>query len=124
MAKKILIVDDERKIRELIKATLVILSDDIEMHEAEDGNEALRVAREIMPDLIILDIMMPGASGYHVCKEIRKNPKTSKILVLFLTARGGELSEMTVELSGGNELMTKPFNPIELRMKVKNMLNI
>lgn len=124
MAKKILIVDDERKIRELIKATLEILSKEIEIHEAKDGNEALTKAREIMPDLIILDIMMPGASGYQVCKEIKRDADTKGIQVLFLTARGGELSEMTVELSGGNDLMTKPFNPIELRMKVKDMLKI
>ena len=124
MMKKILIVDDEKRVRDLVKATLEVQSEDLKIYEAKDGKEAVVKAREIAPDLIILDVMMPGASGYQVCKEIRKIPDIKDTIVLFLTARGGELSEKTVELSGGDDIMIKPFNPIELRLKVRKMLGI
>ena len=124
MKKKILIVDDEKRVRDLVKATLEVQSEDLDIFEANDGKEALIKAKEIIPDLIILDVMMPGVSGYQVCKEIRKMPEAASTIVLFLTARGGELSEKTVEISGGDDIMTKPFNPIELRLKARKMLGI
>lgn len=122
MGKKILVVDDDEKILELIKTTLQIEDSDYEIHVARDGKEAVKKAKETIPDLLILDIMMPGMSGYQVCKELKANPETKNAYVLFLSARGGEISEMTVDISGGDDFMTKPFDPKTLGMKVKQAL--
>ena len=124
MASKILIVDDEEKIRTLIRTSLEFEDGDFEIFEARDGFEALEKAREIKPKLMILDVMMPGKSGYEVCKDIKSSPETRDIYVLFLTARGSAISEKTIQLSGGDELMIKPFTPDELGKKVRKAIGI
>jgi DNA-binding response OmpR family regulator len=120
MAKKILIVDDKEFIRQAIKICLQI--EPYEFYEAGDGVEALNLARTVNPDLIILDIMMPGMTGYRVCKELKNNPETKNIIIVFITARGEASVEATVKTSGGDDLIPKPFDPKELRNKVKKLL--
>jgi two-component system alkaline phosphatase synthesis response regulator PhoP len=121
MARKILIADDEDMVRELVKTSL--RNDGYEFVEAREGQEALNLTKAHMPDLVILDIMMPGMLGYQVCKEIKNNKKTAKIPVLFITARTSTLSVQTaVQSSGGQELINKPFDPADLRARVKKLL--
>ena len=120
MAKKILIADDEAMVRDLIKFS--IEKEGYEVFEAKNGIEALTLAKELMPDLIILDIMMPGKGGYQVCSELKADPETKMITILFLTSRSGTLSAEAAKESGGDGFLTKPFRPHELKMKIKNVL--
>ena len=120
MAKKIIIADDDPNIRELIQLTLE--DDGYEIYEAKDGIEAVAKAKEIKPDLIILDVAMPGKVGYLVCSEIRQDPTTKNAYIIFLTARGTPVAKMTGEDAGGNEFISKPFEPKLLREKIKNIL--
>jgi DNA-binding response OmpR family regulator len=122
MPKKIMIVDDEEDIRELVRVTLE--DDNYEMHEAENGKEALIKANEVKPDMVILDLMMPDKWGYAVCEELKRNPETKDTIVLFLTARGSSPSRRMGEFKGGDEYIVKPFNPGELREKVKRLLGL
>jgi DNA-binding response OmpR family regulator len=119
---KILIADDGEDIRELIQLTLE--DEGYELYEAVDGNDALAKARAIIPDLIILDVMMPGMTGYVVCEELKKAPATRGIYILFLTARGTALAQTSASTSGGDGYMTKPFEPAELRTRIKKALKI
>jgi DNA-binding response OmpR family regulator len=120
MAKKVLIADDDNNIRELVRASLE--DEGFELAEAGDGNEALAKAREWRPDLIVLDVMMPGKVGYQVCEELKKDPATKDIFVLFLTARGRPMSETTGKMMGGDAYLVKPFDPKELRDRIKKAL--
>jgi len=120
MRKKILIADDEDNIRKLVRVSLE--DEGYDLFEARDGNEAVAKAKELKPDLIILDVMMPGKIGYQVCEELKQAPETSRIFVVFLSARGKPLSEMTGKMIGGNEFIAKPFDPSELRARVKKAL--
>jgi len=122
MAKKILIVDDEDNIRELVKASLK--REGFELHEAMDGNDGLAKAKELKPDLVILDVMMPGKVGYEVCEELKKNPDTKDIYVIFLSSRTSPSSEESARMAGGDEWMYKPFEPKELRERVKKALGL
>lgn len=116
MAKKILIADDEDNVRELVRVSLE--DEGYEIHEAREGNEALAMAKSLKPDLIILDIMMPGKTGYEVCEELKQDPATRSAYVIFLSARGKAASERTGKQKGGDEFMVKPFEPKELRERV------
>ncbi len=107
MAKKILIADDQYTIRELIDLSL---GDDYEYLKAEDGEQAIKLAKE-MPDLIILDIMMPKVDGFEVCRKIKHNPVTSDIPVIILTAKHGEEDLKKAIECGADEYITKPFEP-------------
>jgi DNA-binding response OmpR family regulator len=122
MSRKVLIVDDEEKVRELVRETLE--DEDYDLYEAQNGEDALNKAREVKPDLVILDLMMPDLWGYSVCEELKKNPATSGIQVLILTARGSPLSKRMGDLKGGDDYIVKPFEPAELRKKVKKLLGL
>ena len=120
MARKVLIVDDEEFVRALIKDSLA--ADGYELYEAPNGVEALELARRIKPDLVILDVMMPGMVGYRVCRELKNDPEMKSAFVLFLTARNGNETESTVIRSGGDDLISKPFDPKDLRARIKAAL--
>ena len=85
MAKKVLIVDDDEFTRSLLRDSLK--DEDVDLFEATDGEEALEMVKELKPALIIMDVMMPGKSGYTVCEEIRQEPGADGIHVIFLSAR-------------------------------------
>lgn len=120
MTKKILIADDEDNIRRLVRLSLE--DDGYELFEARDGAEALAKARKIRPDLIVLDVMMPGMIGYRVCEEVKKGSDTGHAYVLFLSARDSKSSESACLDAGGDQLMTKPFDPDDLSERVKKIL--
>ena len=124
VAGKILIVDDEERIRGLIRKTLEFVSSEFEIYEAKDGIEAVNMAGKIKPDVMIVDVMMPGMNGYDVCRKIKSSSDTKNAYVIFLTARGGSISKSTMELCGGNEIVTKPFDTEELGNKVKKALGM
>lgn len=113
--RRILVAEDEGHIRRLI--TVILGKENYEFTEAKDGKEALEKASE-MPDLIILDLMMPKIDGIEVCRQLKNNALTRKIPVLMLTAKG-EMSDKVVGIrAGADDYLTKPFEPRELRIRV------
>ena len=118
--KKVLVVDDEMDMRIVI--TTVLETSGFQPIVTREGRTGIRKARELQPDAIILDVMMPGKVGYKVCEEIRANPETKDTYVIFLTARGTTVAEKTGKTSGGDEFLVKPFEPKELRDKIIRIL--
>jgi DNA-binding response OmpR family regulator len=119
--KKILIADDNEQIRESLAS---ILEDEgYAMWTAKDGAEALRKAREIAPDILILDVMMPEKSGYEVCRTIKSDPDLKKTFVLMLSAKGQETEKERGREVGADEYFVKPFSPSELVARIKNVLD-
>ncbi|GAV21797.1 response regulator transcription factor [Carboxydothermus pertinax] len=117
---KILVVDDETPIVELIKFNLE--REGYKVLEAYDGIRALEIIKKELPDLIILDIMLPGMSGLEVCKNIRNNEKTAEIPIIMLSARGEEVDKILGLELGADDYMVKPFSPRELVARVKARL--
>ncbi|MBI4650111.1 response regulator [Candidatus Desantisbacteria bacterium] len=122
MSKKdrILIVDDDPDIRELLSQSLN--SDLFEIALAENGEETLRMVGQQKPDLIILDIMMPGIDGLEVCRRLKENPATSNIPVLMLTAKSGVGDKIEGFVTGAEEYITKPFDPMNVEARVATIL--
>ena len=115
--QRILVVDDEKKIRDLLTAYL--RSDGFEVAEASDGATALATIRRTEPDLVILDVMMPGMDGIEVLRELRK---TSDVFVMMLTARAEETDKLIGLSVGADDYLTKPFSPRELVARAKAIL--
>jgi two-component system alkaline phosphatase synthesis response regulator PhoP len=115
--EKILVVDDERNIVELMKFNLK--KEGYEVATAFDGLEAIRVAREEKPDLIILDLMMPELGGLDVCKTLRKE---SKVPIIIVTAKGEEIDMILGLELGADDYVTKPFSPKLLITKIRTVL--
>lgn len=117
----ILIVDDEEDIRDLISMNL-LREKDYTVIEAGDGLEALASAKAQSPDLIILDLMLPGMDGLNVCKNLKESAKTKAIPVIMLTAKG-RLEERIGGLElGADDYLSKPFSPKELMLRIRNLL--
>jgi len=117
MANTILVVDDEKNIVQL--ARLYLGNEGFRVEEAYDGKQALDKARQVNPDLVILDIMMPQMDGLTVCRELRK---TSSVPVIILTARSDDVDKIVGLEVGADDYVTKPFNPRELVARVKAVL--
>ncbi len=117
MASTVLVVDDEKNIVQL--ARLYLNKEGYEVESAYDGLEALKKAKSVRPDLIILDIMMPEMDGLDVCKELRK---TSNVPIIMLTAKGDDIDRIVGLELGADDYVTKPFNPRELVARVKAVL--
>ncbi|MGB4431407.1 MAG: response regulator transcription factor [Firmicutes bacterium] len=115
--QKILIVDDEPSIQELIRFNLEQSGFDTAI--AADGFAALEMFESYKPDLIVLDLMLPGKDGYDVCKEIRR---TSNVPIIMLTAKETELERVLGLELGADDYMTKPFSPLELVARIKAVL--
>ncbi len=115
--QKVLIVDDEVTIQELIRFNLDQAGFDTEV--ASDGLEAIEMFESYRPDLIVLDLMLPGKDGYDVCKEIRR---TSNVPIIMLTAKETELERVLGLELGADDYMTKPFSPLELVARIKAVL--
>ncbi len=119
--KKILIVDDEEKVRKLVEVTLSVGK--LEILHAGSGNEALKIARQTKPDLILLDIMMPGKlDGFDVCRLLKKDPDTQDIYVIMLTAKGQQADKERGLAMGADDYFVKPFSPMELMDKIDKVL--
>jgi CheY-like chemotaxis protein len=116
----LLICDDEDVLRDLIRATL---GGQYALVEARDGDEALRCARERRPDLILLDMMMPGRSGLEVVGELRGDPELAEIPVIMLTARTQAADRETAARTGADRFLAKPFSPLELTSMVEELLD-
>ncbi len=120
MAKKIMIVDDEESIRELVNAVLSL--EGFEIIAAEDGQDCLEKLKKTKPDLILMDMMMPGMSGRETIENIRKNPKTKNLKIVFLTvARFSETGKNTLEKMNVLDYITKPFDNNDLVKRVKKL---
>lgn len=120
MRTKILIVDDEADILTLLEYNLDKAG--FEVISAQDGPEALDLAKKEKPRLIILDIMLPSMEGTEVCKIIKKDEATSHIPVIMLTAKGEEIDRIVGLELGAEDYITKPFSPRELILRVKAVL--
>ena len=113
-------VDDEPDIREIIGYNLS--NEGYQVYEASDGEKAVRKAEEIIPHLIIMDIMMPNLDGISACELLRGNPKLQATVVMFLTARGEDFSYVAAFDAGADDYVTKPIKPKVLLSKVKGLL--
>ena len=120
MAATVLVVDDEKDLVELVKYHLE--KEGLKCLEARDGETALQMARERTPDLMVLDLMLPGVDGLEVCRKLRKDPKTSSIAIIMLTAKAEEVDRIVGLEMGADDYMVKPFSPRELLARVKAVL--
>jgi CheY-like chemotaxis protein len=119
---RILIADDNAANRELLEAYLVGL--DCEIETANDGQDTLAKVADFRPDLVLLDVMMPKLSGFEVCKQLKDNPETSRVMVLMVTALN-ELGDIERAVNAGtDDFLSKPINKIELLKRVENMLKL
>ena len=120
MPATVLVVDDEKDLVELIRYHLE--KDGLKCLEARDGETALQIARERTPDLMVLDLMLPGVDGLEVCRAIRKDPKTAAVAIIMLTAKAEEVDRIVGLEMGADDYMVKPFSPRELVARVKAVL--
>lgn len=119
--KKILIADDNENIREAL--TYLLEDEGYTLSLAKDGAEALRKVREVSPDILFLDIMMPEINGYDVCRTIKNDPDLRKTYVIMLTAKGQADEQERGRKAGADEYVVKPFSPMEVLAKIKNILD-
>jgi two-component system phosphate regulon response regulator PhoB len=116
----ILVVDDEEDILQLLDFNLRQAGFDV--LTASDGEEALEVANRELPDLIVLDLMLPGIDGNDVCRQLRQQPETRTIPIIMLTAKGEEIDRVVGFELGADDYVTKPFSPRELILRIKAIL--
>lgn len=117
---KILVADDDLEILALVARHLSALP--AQIVEASDGEEALRIAKREKPSLVVLDVMMPGMSGWEVCRAIREDESLARTGVIMLTGIGERLNEMTSPLYGADDFLDKPFELDDLEAKVREVL--
>jgi DNA-binding response OmpR family regulator len=118
---RVLVIDDEAPIRLLCRVNLEAAG--MRVLEAGDGESGIDVARTGEPDVILLDVMMPGIDGWHVAEALLEDPSTDEIPIVFLTARA-ELRDRARGIDlGGVDYVTKPFNPVELAPLVRDLLD-
>lgn len=118
--QKILLVDDEKDILELVSFNLE--KEGFEVRTASNGREAVVMAAEDIPDLILLDVMMPEMDGIETCKELRDAPELSRTIIAFLTARGEDYSQIAGFEAGADDYIAKPIKPRVLVSRVKALL--
>lgn len=117
---KVLVIEDSPSVRRLIEVCLRVL--DVEFLSADEGPRGLELIRSEHPDLVVLDIGLPGIDGWEVLRRIRQDPATEDLLVLILTAHAQpEMADRAAE-GGADGFMTKPFRPIDLREAVEKLL--
>jgi DNA-binding response OmpR family regulator len=119
--KKVLICDDEPYILESV--SFIVREEGYQVLTAGDGEQALEVLSSERPDLVLLDIMMPGKSGFDVCRELKADESMRGTYVILLTAMGQDRDMEDGYQSGADEYMTKPFNPRSLRRRLHELLD-
>ena len=119
---KILVVDDEAQIREYEGSLLAELGH--EVLTAGDGAEAVRVAREQQPDLLLLDIMMPEMSGIEVCQQLRADPRTRDIRIIVVSGLDSKRALEESIIAGADDFLAKPIHALELMVRVRSMLRV
>ena len=117
---RILLVDDEKDILEFLSYNL--RNEGFIIYSASNGRDAVRIAAEIKPHLVLMDVMMPEMDGIAACEEIRKNRELQNTLVAFLTARGEDYSQIAGFEAGGDDYITKPIKPKVLVSRIKALL--
>jgi len=115
--KKVLIVDDEPHIVNLVKLSLD--KNKFNVSGAYSAREALRLVDSEIPDVIIVDIMMPGVNGYELCQALRENTKTKHVPIIILSAKGQMNDKLHAIDVGADDYITKPFDPMELERRIK-----
>ena len=121
MSKRIIAVDDDKEVREII--TFVLSCNGFEVETASNGQQLqLLLSSQQAPDLIILDVMMPGEDGYRICKGLRDDPQTQHIPIMIITGHTEDIYQRVSVDLGAVQHMTKPFHPLELAEKVKALL--
>lgn len=120
MAATVLVVDDEKDLVELV--TYHLEKEGLRCLEARDGERALQLARERLPDLVVLDLMLPGMDGLEICRKLRKDPNTSAMAIIMLTAKAEEVDRVVGLEMGADDYLVKPFSPRELVARVKAVL--
>ena len=120
MAYKILLVDDEPDILEIISYSLE--SAGYKVYKANNGLEAIEIAKKIIPDLIIMDLMMPKMNGIEACEQIRKSNNLKDVIITFLSARSEDFSKIAGFEAGADDYITKPIKPKVLLSKLKALL--
>lgn len=117
---KIVIIDDEDDIREILSYNLI--KEGFQVHQAENGNIGIEICKNIKPDLVILDVMMPGMDGVEVCEALRKLPGLENILICFLTARNEDYSQIAGLDAGADDYISKPIKPRVLVSRINALL--
>jgi twitching motility two-component system response regulator PilG len=117
----VLVVDDSPTVRKIVQLTLQ--RENIGVVTAPDGLSALAAVADILPDLILLDIMLPRMDGYNICQVIRKNLEYKEIPIIMLSGKDGLFDKMRGKLVGANDYITKPFDSAELVQTVKRFLD-
>jgi diguanylate cyclase (GGDEF)-like protein len=117
----ILLVDDEVSNIEILSA---VLEEEYELCFATSGEEAIEIARTTLPDLVLLDVLMPGLDGYEVCRQLKADPLLTDIPVIFTTALGDQEAEVKGLLLGAIDYVTKPISPIVVQARVRNHLEL
>src|SRR5438552_173277 len=120
MKPKILLVDDEPDVVQLVAYNLTAA--DFEVFTAVDGLEALKKARAVLPNLMILDLMLPELDGLEVCKLLRRDQSTASIPIIILTAKAAEMDRVLGLELGADDYVSKPFSPRELVLRIKRLL--
>jgi len=118
--RKILIVDDEPYVTRSL--TFMLKKEGYNVSSAANGEEAMAKVRESKPNLIFLDVMMPKKNGYEVCQEMKSEPGLNDVHIIMLTAKGQEADREKGFNSGADEFMTKPFSPMRVIEKVRELL--
>jgi DNA-binding response OmpR family regulator len=119
--KRILIVDDQEDIRELVRMTLEM--DGYEVHEAGDGDAGLRLAEKVSPDLMLLDVMMPGRlDGLGVCRTVKADLARKRMKVVMLSARGQRSDHEAGLQAGADAYLAKPFSPRQLLQVISRVI--
>lgn len=119
MQKTILVVDDEQDIVDLISYNLS--KEGYEVAKASNGTDAVVLAQRLRPDLVILDIMMPGLDGFEVCRTLRQDPSLQTMAIVFLTAKAGEIDQILGLELGADDYIQKPISPRVLLARVKTI---
>jgi DNA-binding response OmpR family regulator len=120
MKRSVLVVDDEPNI--VLSLDFLLKQAGYEVRVARSGEEAMKAAAERIPDLIVLDVMLPALDGYHVCETIRADPKLRSVRILMLTAKSRDVEREKALALGADDYMTKPFSTRELVERVKSIL--
>src|ERR671911_1829048 len=120
LGQKILVVEDEPDIRKLINYNLA--QERFRVLEAEDGEQALKLLQREKPNLVILDLMLPGLSGLELCKILRDRTDTTHLPILILTAKAGEADKVVGLELGADDYLPKPFSPREMVARVRAIL--
>lgn len=119
--KRALIVEDQADIRELVRMSLEL--EDIDIREAENGDIGFATAREFLPDLVLLDVMMPGSmDGFEVCRKLRADPAFKRTCIIMLTARSQDSDRQQGVRAGADAYLTKPFSPRQLLELVNRLM--